>query len=138
MKVVDEFCVKHRGSMKDAAAKAAKLPFNARSIGEDKGPPPLRGVWLGKLGTGSFLYLAAKRTSEPISECKVVSPVDLADLVARQRATSDLGEPKSSEVSIQLTAKGGRTIGEKAYAVELVCGFEENKPSGAFTLTVNR
>jgi hypothetical protein len=23
-------------------------------------------------------------------------------------------------------------------AVELVCGFEENKPSGAFTLTINR
>ena len=23
-------------------------------------------------------------------------------------------------------------------AVELVCGFEENKPSGAFTLTIDR
>jgi len=27
------------------------------------------------------------------------------------------------------------TIGGKAYSVELVYGFDENKPSGVFTLT---
>jgi hypothetical protein len=37
-----------------------------------------------------------------------------------------------------LTMKGQKTIDDKAYAVELVYGFEENKPSGAFTLTTNR
>ena len=26
----------------------------------------------------------------------------------------------------------------KSHTVELICGFEENKPSGAFTLTINR
>ena len=63
---------------------------------------------------------------------------DLADLVARLKAKFDLGEPKTSEFSAQLTMKGQKTIGDKSYAVELVYGFEENKPSGAFTLTTTR
>ncbi len=31
-----------------------------------------------------------------------------------------------------------RRIGGNAYSVELVCGLEENEPSGAFTPTTNR
>ena len=68
----------------------------------------------------------------------VALPLNLADLVARLKTAFDLGEPKSSESSVQLTMKGQKTIGGKVYAVELVYGFEENKPSGAFTLTTTR
>ena len=63
---------------------------------------------------------------------------DLADLVTRLKTKFDLGEPKSSESSVQLTMKGRKTIDGKDYAVELVYGFEENKSSGAFTLTTTR
>jgi hypothetical protein len=140
MKVVDDLCVNHRGNLKDGAAKAMKLPYAPRDGGEDRGPPPrLRAVWLEKLGSGTILTFSAKSLSAPVSECKLVSHVrDLADLVGRLKTAFDLGEPKTSEFSVQLTMKGQKDLGGKQHTVELVYGFEENKPSGAFNLTVNR
>jgi len=37
-----------------------------------------------------------------------------------------------------LVSLGVALLGGKSHTVELICGFEENKPSGAFTLTINR
>lgn len=140
IKVVDDLCINHRGNIKDGATKAMKLPFAPRDGGADRGPPPrLRAVWLEKLGTGTILTFSAKSRSAPVSDCKLVSHVgDLADLIGRLKAKFDLGEPKTSDASVQLTMTGQKTIGGNAYAVELVYGFEENKPSGAFTLTTHR
>jgi hypothetical protein len=45
---------------------------------------------------------------------------------------------KASKLGFGAEYYGQKTIGGKAYAVELVYGFEENKPSGAFTLTTTR
>jgi hypothetical protein len=138
MKVVDDFCANPRDKLKDVGMKASKLGFGAE-YGQKRGPPPVHAAWLPKLGTGSILTFSAKNASEPVNECKLVSHVnELADLVARLKAKFDLGEPKTSEVDPQLRMKGQKTIGDKAYAVELVYGFEENKPSGAFTLTTTR
>jgi len=140
MKVVDDLCMAHRGSIKQGAAKAMKLPFAPRDGGEDCGPPPrLHAVWLEKLASGTILSFAAKSTSAPVSECKLVSHVrDLTDIVSRMKTSFDLGEPKASDASVQLTMKGQKTVGGKVHSVELIYGFEENKPSGAFTLTINR
>ena len=139
MKVVDDFCVRHRGSLKDAAARASKLPFGARYLGEDRGPPPVREVWLAKLGTGSTLAFSARSASEPVNDCRLVSHVhDLADLVARFKTAFDLGEPKTSDVMVQLRMNGQKTIDGTQRSVELIYGFEDNKPSGAFTLTISR
>jgi hypothetical protein len=118
--------------------KASKLGFGAE-YGQKRGPPPVHGAWLPKLGTGSMLTFSAKNAAEPVNECRLVAHVcDLADLVAQLKTKFDLGEPKTSDSSVQLTMKGQKTISGTAYAVELVYGFEENKPSGAFTLTTNR
>jgi hypothetical protein len=140
MKVVNDLCVNHRGNIKDGAAKAMKLPFAPEDGGPDRGVPPrMRMVWFEKLGGGSILAFSAKSLSAPVSDCKLVAHVrDLPDLVARMKTAFDLGEPKASDSSVQLTMKGQKTIDGKAYAVELVYGFEENKPSGAFTLTTTR
>ena len=138
LKIVDDFCANPRDKLKDVGVKASKMGFGAE-YGRKKGPPPIHSAWLPKLGTGSILTFSAKNASEPVSECRLVSHVnDLADLIARLKTKFDLGEPKSSEASVQLTMKGQKTIGDKTYAVELVYGFEENKPSGAFTLTSHR
>jgi hypothetical protein len=45
---------------------------------------------------------------------------------------------RANGAGVQLAMKGSRIINGKPHAVELVYGFEENKPSGAFTLTINR
>jgi hypothetical protein len=138
MKVVDDFCANPRDKLKDAGAKLSKLGFGAE-YGQERGPPPVHAAWVPKLGTGSSLRVSAKSASEPVNECQLVSHVhDLVDLVARLKAKFDLGEPKTNDASVQLTMKGRKTIGGKPYAVELVYGFEENKPSGAFTLTTTR
>jgi hypothetical protein len=138
LKVVDDFCANPRDKLKDVGVKASKLSFGAE-YSQKRGPPPVHGAWLPELGTGSILSFSAKSGSEPVSECRLVSHVnDLADLVARLKAKFDLGEPKTSDASVQLMMKGQKTIGGKPYAVELVYGFEENKPSGAFTLTTTR
>ncbi len=138
MQVVDDFCANPRDKLKDVGTKASKLGFGAEH-GQKRGPPPVHAAWLPKLGTGSILTFSAKSASEPVNECQLVSHVhDLADLVARLKTKFDLGEPKTSDATVQLTMKGQKTIGGKAYAVELVYGFEENKPSGAFTLTTTR
>jgi hypothetical protein len=138
LKVVDDFCANPRDKLKGVGAKASKLGFGAE-YAQKRGPPPVHGAWLPKLGTGSMLTFSAKSASEPVNECRLVSHVhDLADLVTRLKTKFDLGEPKSSKSNVQLTMKGQKAIGGKAYAVELVYGFEDNKPSGAFTLTTNR
>lgn len=138
LKVVDDFCANPHGKLRDVGLKASKIGFGAE-YGQKKGPPPVHGAWLPKLGTGSTLTFSAKSASEPVNECRLVSHVhDLADLIARLKAKFDLGEPKSSEVSVMLTMTGRKSIGDKSYAVELVYGFEDNKPSGAFTLTTTR
>lgn len=140
MSVVETLCIVHRGNIKEGAAKALKLPFAPEDGGPDRGSSPrVRMVWLEKLGSGTIVSFSAKSLMAPVSECKLVSHVgDLADLVARLKSGFDLGEPKASDASVQLTMKGQKTIGGKPHAVELVYGFEENKPSGAFTLTINR
>jgi hypothetical protein len=138
LKVVDDFCANPRDKIKDVGTKLAKLGFGAEFERKVR-PPPRYAAWLPKLGTGSILTFSAKNVSEPVSDCRLVSHVnDLADLVARLKTKFDLGEPATSDSSVQLTMKGQKTIGGKAYAVELVYGFEENKPSGAFTLTAHR
>lgn len=138
LQVIEDFCANPRDTLQDVGAKASKLGFGAE-YGHQAGPPPVHGAWLPKLGTGSILSFSAASATEPVNECQLVSHVhDLANLVARLKAKFDLGEPKSSDSSVQLTMKGQKTIGERAYAVELVYGFEENKPSGAFTLTTYR
>jgi hypothetical protein len=139
MKVVDEICLDHRASLNEVARKVAKLPFKPDPVARDRGPPPGGATWLPKLGTGSTLIFFAKTASTPLVNCRLVSHVaDLGDLLGRLKAKFDLGEPKTSESSVQLTAKGEKTISGKLHAVELIYGFEENKPSGAFTLTINR
>jgi hypothetical protein len=45
---------------------------------------------------------------------------------------------KENDDVLKIVDAGRKTLGGKAYSVELVYGFEENKPSGAFTLTTNR
>jgi hypothetical protein len=138
LKIVDDFCANPRDKLRDVGTKASKLGFGAEYT-QKRGPPPLHAAWLPKLGTGSILTFSAKSASEPVNECRLVSHVqDLADLVARLKTAFDLGDPKASDASVQLTIKGQKTIGGKAYVVELVYGFEENKLSGAFTLTTNR
>jgi hypothetical protein len=138
MTVVDDFCANPRDKLKDVGVKASKLGFGAE-YSQKRGPPPVHGAWLPKLGTGSTLTFSAKSASELVNECRLVSHVnDLADLVARLKSKFDLGEPRTSDASVQLTMKGQKAVGGKAYAVELVYGFEENKPSGAFTLTTTR
>ena len=138
LKIVDDFCANPRDKLKDVGANASKLGSGA-AHSQERGPPPLHVAWLPKIGTGSILSFSAKRASEPVSECKLVSHVnDLADLVARLKAKFDLGEPKTCYGSPELTLKGQKRIGHKSYAVEMVYGFEENKPSGAFTLTTTR
>ena len=105
----------------------------------DRGPPPGASTWLPKLGTGSTLIFFAKTASTPVTDCQLVSHVsDLGDLVDRLKAKFDLGEPNTNSVMVQLTMTGQKTIAGKVHAVELVYGFEENKPSGAFTLKINR
>jgi hypothetical protein len=139
MKVVDEVCLDNRASLNDAVRKVSKLPYRPDPVAFDRGPPPGAATWLAKLGTGSTLVLLANARSASISDCKLVSHVsELADLIGRLKAKFDLGEPKTSQSSVQLTMKGQKTIDGKAHAVELVYGFEENKPSGAFTLTIKR
>jgi hypothetical protein len=138
LKVVDDVCVNHRDAFKDVGTRLPKLGFGTE-VERKRGPPPVTAAWLPKLGTGSILTFSAKKDSEPVHDCRLVSHVgDLADLVARLKAKFELSEPAKSEASVQLTMKGEKTIGGKAYAVELVYGFEENKPSGAFTLTTHR
>jgi hypothetical protein len=138
MRVVDDFCANPRDKLKDVGVKASRLGFGAE-YSQKRGPPPVHGAWLPKLGSGSILTFSAKSASESVNDCKLVSHVsDLADLVARLKTKFDLGEPKASDSSVQLTMKGQKSIGGKAYAVELVYGFEQNKPSGAFTLTTTR
>jgi hypothetical protein len=138
LKIVDDFCANPRDKLRDVGLKASKLGFGAE-YGQKRGPPPVHGAWLPKLGTGSMLTFSAKNAAEPVNECQLVAHVrDLADLVAQLKTKFDLGEPKTSDSSVQLTMKGQKTISGTAYAVELVYGFEENKPSGAFTLTTNR
>lgn len=138
LKVVDDFCANPRDAYRHVGTRLSKLG-NGVEAERKRGPPPVAAAWAPKLGTGSILTFSAKKDSEPVSECRLVSHVnDLADLVARLKAKFDLGEPAKSEASVQLTMKGEKTIGGKAYAVELVYGFEENKPSGAFTLTTHR
>jgi hypothetical protein len=138
LKVVDDFCVNPRDQLKDVGRKASKLGFGAE-YGTKKGPPPVHAAWLPKLGTGSMLTFSAKNASEPVEECQLVSHVnELADLVTRLRARFDLEEPKQRELDSQFTTKGRKTIGGKVYSVELVYGFEENKPSGGFTLKTYR
>jgi hypothetical protein len=46
--------------------------------------------------------------------------------------------PAAANENVQPTMKGQKAVGGKPCAVELVYGFEENKPSGAFTLTTHR
>lgn len=139
MKVVDDICLNERDNVNEVARKVSKLPFKQGPAARDPGPPVVRGTWLPKLGTGTILTFAAKRASATLSDCKLVSHVpELADLVDRLQVKFDLGEPKTSESSVQLTMKGQKTINGKPHEVELVYGFEENKPSGAFTLTINR
>ena len=138
LKIVDSVCVNPKDAISAVGAKLPKLGFGAE-VERKRRPPPRVSAWLPKLGTGSILTFSAKKDSEPVYECRLVSHVDdLADLVARLKAKFDLGEPVKSEASVQLTMKGEKTIGGKAYAVELVYGFEENKPSGAFTLATHR
>jgi hypothetical protein len=138
LKIVDDFCVNPRDKLKDVGLKASKLGFGAE-YGQKRGPPPVHAAWLPKLGTGSMLRFSAKNNSEPVLECELVSHVhDVADLVARLKAKFDLGEPTINSIDAQRTMKGKKTIGGKAYSVELVYGFEENKSSGAFTLAINR
>ena len=138
VKVLDDVCANPRDTFKDVSAKLPKLGFGAE-IEKKRGPPPVNAAWLPKLGAGSILTLSAKKDSEPVHDCRLVSHVrDLADLVARLKAKFELGEPVKNESSVQLTMKGEKTIGSRPYAVELVYGFEENKPSGAFTLTTHR
>ena len=138
MKVVDDFCANPRDKLKDVGGKGVETGLRRR-VWAEAWPASVHAAWLPKLGTGSILTFSAKSASEPVNECQLVSHVhDLADLVARLKTKFDLGEPKTSESSVQLTMKGQKTIGGKAYAVELVYGFEENKPSGAFTLTTTR
>jgi hypothetical protein len=138
LKVVDNVCVNSRDAFRDVGTRLPKLGFGAE-VERKRGPPPRTAAWLPKLGTGSILTFSAKKDAEPVQECRLVSHVgDLADLVARLKAKFDLGEPTKSDASVRLTMKGEKTIGGKAYAVELVYGFEENKPSGAFTLTTYR
>jgi hypothetical protein len=139
MKVVDEICLDNRADLKQVIRKVSKLPYRPDPVAVDRGTPPGAATWLAKLGTGSTLVLLAKARSAPISDCKLVSHVsELADLIGRLKTKFDLGEPKTSEYSVQLTMKGQKTIDGKTHAVELVYGFEENKPSGAFTLTIKR
>jgi hypothetical protein len=139
LKVVDDICLNDRDNVNEVARKVSKLPFKQDPVAIDRGPPVVRGTWLPKLGTGSILTFSAKRASATLSDCKLVSHVpELADLVDRLKAKFDLGEPKTSDSSVQLTMKGQKTINGKPHEVELVYGFEENKPSGAFTLTINR
>jgi hypothetical protein len=138
MKVVDDFCANPRDVFKDVGTKLSRLGFGAETE-RKRGPPPVHAAWLPKLGTGSILTFSAKKDSEPVHDCRLVSHVtELADLVARLKSKFDLGEPTTSDSSVQLTLKGQKTIAGKTYAVELVYGFEENKPSGAFTLTTHR
>jgi hypothetical protein len=139
MKVVDDVCLNDRDSVNEVARKVSKLPFQQEPVAKDPGRPVVRGTWLPKLGTGTVLSFSAKRASATLSDCRLVSHVpELADLVDRLKARFDLGEPNTNESSVQLTMKGQKTINGKPHAVELVYGFEENKPSGAFTLTINR
>lgn len=139
MRVVDEVCVNGRDSLKEVTRKVSKLPFAPDPVAADKGPPPGRATWLAKLGSGSTLMLSAKSDAAPVDQCRLVSHVpDLADLVGRLKSKFDLGEPKTSDFAVQLTMKGQKRIGEKVHSVELVYGFEQNKPSGAFTLAVSR
>ena len=139
IRVVDEVCLDNRASLKDVVRKVSKLPFQPDPVATDRGRPPGGATWLPKLGTGSTLLFFAKTTSTPLTNCRLVSHVsDLDDLLGRLKAKFDLGEPKSSDSTVMLTVKGEKTINGKPHAVELVYGFEENKPSGAFTLTINR
>jgi hypothetical protein len=139
MKVVDEICLDSRSGMNEVARKVAKLPFQPDPVARDRGPPPGGATWLPKLGAGSTLMFFAKTTSTPLTDCQLVSHVsDLADLLGRLKARFDLGEPKTSDSSVQLTMKGQKAINGKPHEVELVYGFEENKPSGAFTLKIRR
>jgi len=139
MRVVDEVCLDSRASLNEVVRKVSKLPYQADPVARDRGPPPGAATWLPKLGTGSTLMFFAKTASMPVTDCKLVSHVsDLGDLLGRLKARFDLGEPKASESTVMLTVKGEKAINGRSTAVELVYGFEENKPSGAFTLTINR
>jgi len=125
--------------MNEVARKVSKLPFQSEPVAWDRGPPPGGATWLAKLGTGTTLRFFAKATSTPFTDCQLASHVsDLADLLGRLKAKFDLGEPKASDSSVQLTITGQKAISGKPHEVELVHGFEENKPSGAFTLKIKR
>ena len=139
IRVVDEVCLDNRASLKDVVRKVSKLPFQPDPVAWHRGPPPGAATWLAKLGTGSTLAFLGKAPSAPVNRCQLVSHVsDLGDLLERLKAKFDFGVPKKSDSSVMLTMKGEKTIDGKPHAVELVYGFEENKPSGAFTLTINR
>jgi hypothetical protein len=139
MKVVNEICLDNRADLKEVVRKVSKLPYRPDPVAFDRGPPPGAATWLAKLGTGSNLILLAKAPSAPVTDCQLVSHVsDLGDLLDRLKAKFDLGGPKTNSAMVQLTMTGQKTIAGKVHSVELVYGFEENKHSGAFTLTIKR
>jgi hypothetical protein len=139
IRVIDEVCLNSRDNLNEVSRKVSKLPFQPDPVAKNPGPPAARGTWLPKLGGGTILSFSAKRASAPLNDCRIVSYVpDLAGLVDRLKVKFDLGEPKTSDAMVQLTMKGQKSIDGKPHTVELVYGFEENKPSGAFTLTINR
>lgn len=139
LKVIDEFCTSPRGTVAQLASRAMKLPYQPRAMTHGKESFYIRGVVLMKLGGVTLLTLAGAKPSAPVSVCEIVShSQDAVGLVAHLRDRFNLPEPTTSSFDVQLRTSGKATIGDQQLSVKLVYGFEDNKKSGSFTLTIER